>query len=98
MHQNIEIHNPYVGLQLGRCKNCNSTVTLRQPWLSRKSDVNDGWYLVHCTNEDCHNHYGMELRLYELYMVDFVEWSSRYIKSSEPKTVEFRIIKGGRCV
>ena len=35
--------------------------------------VNDGWYLIHCTNETCHNYYGMEIRESELSYVDFVK-------------------------
>lgn len=63
----------YIGAILGRCKNCGFQVQIRQPWLSVKPMANDGWYLIHCTNEECHNYYGMEVRENELDYVDFIE-------------------------
>lgn len=63
----------YIGAEIGRCKNCGSQVRIRQPWLTLMPIVNDGWYLIHCTNEACHNYYGMEIRDNELNCVDFIE-------------------------
>lgn len=63
----------YIGAILGRCKNCGFQVQIRQPWLSLMPIANDGWYLIHCTNEACHNYYGMEIRENELDYVDFIE-------------------------
>lgn len=63
----------YIGAIIGRCKNCGFEVQLRQPWLSKTPIANDGWYLVHCTNEACHNYYGMEIKESELAYVDFIK-------------------------
>ena len=41
--------------------------------------VNDGWYVMHCENEDCHNYYGMELRENEFSIADFVEWNEEIL-------------------
>ncbi len=98
MYEIKTLNNLYVGMQLGTCINCGDAVVLRQPWLSKKMTVYDGWYLVHCSNEECHNHYGMELRLHELYMTDFINWSCDRMKLVEQKTVKFTIIKGGKHI
>ena len=63
----------YIGAEVGKCKNCGFQVRLRQPWLSLMPIANDGWYLIHCTNEACHNYYGMEIRESELPYVDFIK-------------------------
>lgn len=63
----------YIGAEIGRCKNCGSQVLIRQPWLTLVPTANDGWYLIHCTNEACHNYYGMEIRESELSYVDFIK-------------------------
>lgn len=50
--------------------------------------VNDGWYLLHCENEDCHNYYGMELKDNQFSIVDFVDWNEEYlIENQETETV-----------
>ena len=67
-----------VGMLVGRCKNCSHSIELRQPWLSRMLIVKDGYYLVHCNNEDCHNYYGMELLESEFDIADFVEWDEEH--------------------
>ena len=82
----VKIQEPKVGMQVGTCLNCRRAVVLRQPWLSKMPVVNDGWYVMHCENEDCHNYYGMELRKNEFSIADFVEWNEEFlIKSSEPE-------------
>lgn len=58
---------------VGTCKNCYHPVVRQQPYFSTKPIVNDGWYLYRCTNEECHNCTGMELRDNELYFLDFVD-------------------------
>lgn len=63
----------YIGAEIGKCKNCGFQVRIRQPWLSLMPIANDGWYLIHCTNEACHNYYEMEIRDNELAYVDFIE-------------------------
>ena len=63
----------FIGAELGQCKNCGFQVRIRQPWLSLMPIANDGWYLIHCTNEVCHNYYGMEIKENELAYVDFIE-------------------------
>lgn len=62
----------FVGQVFGKCMNCGAEVETRQPWLSNMPIVNDGWYLVHCMNEKCHNYYGMEIREEEQGYIDFV--------------------------
>ena len=41
--------------------------------------VKDGYYLVHCSNEDCHNYYGMELSESQFGIADFVEWDEKHL-------------------
>ena len=88
---NVHIESPKIGTVVGRCKNCGSDVEIRQPWMSKIQTVNDGWYLFHCTNEDCHNYYGMEVMLSELGLLEFLEWDEKYIvektESVEPQNV-----------
>mgnify|MGYP003419038508 CR=1 FL=1 len=98
MEKKIQIRNPAVGLTVGRCKNCNREVRLRQPWLSKQPVVNDGWYLVHCMNEECHNYTGMELRMQEMQLADFIRFDKSVLDNSWGKVIDFNIIKGGRCV
>lgn len=62
----------YVGDVIGSCSNCGCKVQIRQPWLSKQPIVNDGWYLVHCTNRGCHNYFGMEIREDEIEYLDFL--------------------------
>lgn len=82
----VKIPEPKVGMQVGTCLNCKRAVVLRQPWLSKMPVVNDGWYVMHCENEDCHNYYGMELRESKFSIADFVEWNEEYlINDSEPE-------------
>lgn len=82
----VRINEPKVGMRVGKCINCGSHVKLRQPWLSIIPVVNDGWYVLHCENEDCHNCYGMELRENEFSIADFVEWDEVHlIKNQEPE-------------
>lgn len=90
----VKIQEPKVGMKVGTCMNCGRAVVLRQPWLSKMSSVNDGWYLLHCGNEDCHNYYGMELRENEFSIADFVEWNEEYlIYNPEPeKTIADNVI------
>lgn len=84
----VRIEEPKVGLRVGKCINCGCQVKLRQPWLSNMPVVNDGWYGLHCENEDCHNYYGMELRENEFSIADFVEWNEKHlIKNQETETV-----------
>ena len=79
----VKIQNPRVGLIVGVCRNCNSSVRLRQPWLSKMPIVNDGWYVLHCENEDCHNYYGMELKEGQFDMADFVEWYDEHLVKNQ---------------
>lgn len=67
------VNKVFIGAEIGKCRNCGFQVRVRQPWLSLMPIVNDGWYLIHCTNEACHNYYGMEIRENELTYVDFIE-------------------------
>ena len=84
----VRIEEPKVDLQVGKCINCGYQVRLRQPWLSNMPIVNDGWYVLHCENEGCHNYYGMELRENEFSIADFVEWNEKHlIKNQETETV-----------
>lgn len=76
----------YIGEELGKCRNCGFRVLIRQPWLSDKPIANDGWYLIHCTNEACHNYYGMEIRGNELDYVDFIEDEVNDVSVNEYKT------------
>ncbi len=76
---NIDLGTPEIGSVVGKCINCGMPVRIRQPWLSKMEEVNDGYYLIHCSNEDCHNYSGMEIRLDDLYLIDFAEWDERYI-------------------
>lgn len=69
----INTNKFYVGAMIGKCKNCGFQVQIRQPWLSFVPVVNDGWYLIHCTNKMCHNYFGMEIRENELSYADFLE-------------------------
>ena len=64
---------------------------IRQPWLSQIEEVNDGYYLIHCTNEACHNYSGVEIKLSELWIADFVDWDEKYIKK-EPEAEPMKII------
>ena len=75
----INIENPVIGMRLGTCKNCGKDVELRQPWSSEDPIVNDGWYLVHCKNERCHNFTGIEVMNDEFYFASFVEWEEEFI-------------------
>ena len=93
----VKITEPKVGLCVGRCINCGSKVKLRQPWLSKMPVVNDGWYILHCENEDCHNYYGMELKDNQFSIADFVEWNEEHmIKSQEPeaqcKIIPYKVV------
>lgn len=74
----VHVVGPYVGMEVGFCKNCYGLVRLRQPWLSKFPVVNDGYFLVHCCNVDCHNYYGMELSENEFSEADFVCWKEEY--------------------
>lgn len=98
MNRKKHIINPAVGLTIGKCKNCNREVRLRQPWLSKQPVVNDGWYLVHCTNEECHNYTGMELRMWEMYLADFIRYDESVLDGSQGKIIKFNRVKGGQCV
>ena len=75
----VKITEPNVGLCVGRCINCGGGVKLRQPWLSKMPVVNDGWYILYCENEDCHNYYGMELKYNQFSIVDFVDWNEEHM-------------------
>ena len=75
----VKVRSIQVGMEVGRCKNCNHPVKLRQPWLSKMPVVKDGYYLVHCSNEDCHNYYGMELSESQFGIADFVEWDEKHL-------------------
>lgn len=75
----VRIQNPTVGLKVGTCINCGESVALRQPWLTKHPIVNDGWYVLHCENEECHNYYGMELKENEFDLADFVSWNEAYL-------------------
>ena len=75
----VKVQSIQVGMEVGRCKNCNHPVKLRQPWLSKMPVVKDGYYLVHCSNEDCHNYYGMELSESQFGIADFVEWDEKQL-------------------
>lgn len=90
----VKIQEPKVGLQVGKCINCGCQVKLRQPWLSNMPVVNDGWYVLHCENEDCHNYYGMELRENEFSIADFVEWNEEYLinNSEQEMTIADNVI------
>lgn len=81
----VKILEPKVGMQVGTCLNCRWAVVLRQPWLSKMPVVNDGWYVLHCENEDCHNYYGMELRENEFSIADFVEWNEEHLIQNQEK-------------
>ncbi|MCR5451415.1 MAG: hypothetical protein K6F00_02170 [Lachnospiraceae bacterium] len=82
---NVDLGTPRIGMTVGKCKNCGSPAKIRQPWLSKMEVVNDDCYLIHCSNEDCHNYYGMEIGLGELYLVDFIEWDEEFIIKEEPE-------------
>lgn len=71
------------GMTVGVCRNCGSAIIVRQPWLSKKAVVNDGIYLFHCSNEDCHDHYGIQLSLDKLGLVDFAVWDKEKVKHSD---------------
>lgn len=75
----------FIGAELGKCKNCGFQVQIRQPWLSLVPIVNDGWYLIHCTNEACHNYFGMEIKKDELAYVDFIEEEAEEIMVNSHK-------------
>ena len=77
---NVDLGEPKIGDIAGTCKNCYSPVKIRQPWLSQMDEVNDGYYLIHCTNEACHNYTGVEIKLSELWIADFVNLDEKYIK------------------
>ena len=98
MEQRIHIRNPSVGMLMGKCLNCKAEVRLRQPWLSKKPLVCDGWYLVHCTNEDCHNYTGMELRISEMSLADFIQYDEKVLQRPIGKIIDFCSIKGGRRI
>ena len=90
---NIRITDPVIGMSVGKCKNCGNNVIMRQPWLSEDPIVNDGEYLFKCTNEKCHNYYGMELQIEdELGLADFIEWDAKYI-ISEQDQIASNVIK-----
>ena len=88
----VKITEPKVGLCVGRCINCGGGVKLRQPWLSKMPVVNDGWYILHCENEDCHNYYGMELKDNQFSIADFVEWNEEYMIKSQKSEAQCKII------
>lgn len=98
MEQKVHIRNPSVGMLIGKCLNCKEEVRLRQPWLSKKPLVYDGWYLVHCTNEDCHNYTGMELRMSEMQLADFIQYDEKFLQHSIGKIIDFCSVKGGRRI
>ncbi len=79
-----------IGMAVGICRNCGSAVIVRQPWLSKKAIVNDGIYLFHCSNEDCHNHYGIQISPDRLGLVDFAIWDKEKVK--HPKDHKSNII------
>ena len=81
---NIDLGVPRIGNIVGTCMNCSAPVRIRQPWLSEMEEVNDGYYLIHCTNESCHNFSGVEIKLSELWIADFVNWDEKYIEK-KPK-------------
>ena len=81
----FKITNPSVCKAIGICKNCNSKVVLRKPWLSRMPIVNDGCYVIHCSNDDCHNSVGFEIianqdNIIEIeeHMVDLLYYANIY--------------------
>ncbi len=80
---NVDLGEPEIGDIVGTCKNCYFPVKIRQPWLSKMEEVNDGYYLIHCTNEACHNYSGVEIKLNELWVADFVDWDEKYIKKEQ---------------
>lgn len=84
----VKIQEPKVGMKVGTCINCKGAVVLRQPWLSKLPVVNDGWYVLHCENEDCHNFYGMELRECEFSIADFVDWNEEYLINNSETIVD----------
>ena len=98
MERRIYIRNPSVGMRVGTCLNCMEEVRLRQPWLSKKPVVRDGWYLVHCINEDCHNYTGMELRMSEMRLADFIRYDEKFLQRTVGKIIDFRSVRGGRSV
>lgn len=94
----VKITEPKVGLCVGRCINCGGEVKLRQPWLSKMPVVNDGRYILHCENEDCHNYYGMELKDNQFSIADFVDWNEEHMIKSQKSEAQCKIIpfKGAR--
>lgn len=71
---------PMIGAVVGFCCDCGCDVKIRQPWLSDVEEVEDGEYQVHCTNETCINHSGMDVHYTssndnDFRYVDFVDWS-----------------------
>lgn len=78
----------HVGLNVGTCKNCGHSVTIRQPWLSLESIVNDDYYLIHCENENCHNYYGMQLKTFEFGLADFVSFRKEYLEQDISENVD----------
>lgn len=79
----VRITEPKVGLSVGICINCGCQAKLRQPWLSNMPIVNDGWYLLHCENEGCHNYYGMELKDNQFSIADFVNWNEEFLVENQ---------------
>ena len=84
-HDSIEIPKITIGMTVGKCKNCGAPIELRQPWASEMPEVNDDWYLLHCTNEKCHNRFGWELSEEEFCTADFVIWDDLYIPEADRK-------------
>lgn len=83
----VRIQLPKVGMKVGTCLNCGATASLRQPWLSKMPVVNDGWYVLHCENEDCHNYYGMELKENEFSIADFVVWDEEHLIRNQESAI-----------
>ena len=88
----IKIKNPYVGMIVGKCKNCGLDIELKQPWLSEIPVVNDGWIVLHCLNEKCHNSFGWEMQIQDVDTADFVDWSEDFIEE------DMEYIAGGNII
>lgn len=89
----IKINKPYVGMIVGKCKNCGQDVEIRQPWLSEIPVINDGWIILHCLNEKCHNVSGWEMRIKDIETADFVDWSEQFIEEDKEYIAEGNIIQ-----
>jgi len=83
----VRIQSPKVGMKVGTCLNCGAAASLRQPWLSKMPVVNDGWYVLHCENEDCHNYYGMELKENEFSIADFILWDEEHLIRNQESVI-----------